>query len=83
VTPVFNRNPITDWANQAVSPRALVDLLKGHDVTHVLVNRPELERLSEQYGLFPLDTRGKHNWKGLQALARLVYRDQDCDVFEL
>lgn len=84
VTPVFNRNPLADWANQASSAESLRERLRAHEVTHLLVVRTEFERLSRSYSIFPLDEQGRRNWRGLmERLARRVYVDAQAEVFEL
>lgn len=83
VTPIFNRNPLTDWANRAPTPRALADILKAQEVTHLLINDTEMERVTP-YRIFPFTEKGRKNWTILlEKNAKLVYRDKDCRVFEL
>lgn len=83
VTPVFNRNPLTDWANRAATPDALVRVLKAQEITHLLINHLEMARL-EPYRIFPFTNQGRRNWDGLrQRMGKTVYRDSACEVIEL
>jgi len=84
VTPAFNRNPLTDWANRAANPAALRQALKSHGITHILINKPEMDRLHMSYKIFPFESRGLYNWEVLtKKIARPVYRDAGCEVLEL
>ncbi len=83
VTPVFNRNPLTDWANNAASVEALRQSLKDHEVTHLLINFTEMKRL-EHYRIFPFTPAGEKNWQGLlRQGTTLLYQDDHCRVYEL
>ncbi len=84
VTPVFNANPLTGWANQASSPKELAMLLKSRGVTHLMINRSEYQRLESAYHLFPFTSKGQANWDVLNSqLATRLYRDRHCEVLAL
>jgi 4-amino-4-deoxy-L-arabinose transferase-like glycosyltransferase len=84
VTPVFNQNPLAEWANQALSPEALREILRRHRITHLLINHAELQRLNQAYRIFPLTPRGKSNWDTLRSNPRrTLYRDAACEVTAL
>ena len=50
---VFNRNPLVEAVRAAQSDGAIVNWLRGHGHTHVLVNWPEVDRLRRSYGFAP------------------------------
>jgi hypothetical protein len=50
---VFNRHPLTDILNEADGDAAVVERLRAARYTHVLVNWPEVARLSATYGMDP------------------------------
>jgi len=84
VTPVFNSNPFTDWANEADSGEQLAAHLKARHVTHLLVNHTEMARLDPVYHLFPFTPKGQANWDKLRSgIVKRVYRDSHCEVFSL
>jgi 4-amino-4-deoxy-L-arabinose transferase-like glycosyltransferase len=84
VTPVFNTNPLTEWANQASSPQDLENRLTERHITHLLVNNAEMERLDKAYNLFPFTPKGLSNWNGLKTKrSKLIYHDTSCDLFTL
>ncbi len=84
VTPVFNTNPLTEWANQASSAEELASLLKARHMTHLLINHAEFQRLERAYHLFPFTAKGQANWERLLSrLAKPIYRDPHCEVFAL
>jgi len=84
VTPVFNKNPLADWSNEAASPDDLASRLASRGVTHLLINRSEMTRLDRVYHLFPFTPQGRLNWDGLVSRrARPIYHDRDCDVLAL
>jgi 4-amino-4-deoxy-L-arabinose transferase-like glycosyltransferase len=84
VTPVFNTNPLTEWANQAASAEALASQLKVKGVTHLLINHSEFKRLNDVYHLFPFTAKGQANWDTLLShLAKPLYSDKHCEVLAL
>jgi len=84
VTPVFNTNPLTEWANEASSGKDLMARLKARRVTHLLINNTEFERLENAYHLFPFTAQGQANWDALRFhLAKSVYHDDHSDVLAL
>jgi hypothetical protein len=84
VTPVFNTNPLTEWANQAASAEALASHLKAQGVTHVLINHTEFTRLDSVYHLFPFTKKGQANWDRFRTrVAKSIYSDRHCDVLAL
>ncbi len=84
VTPVFNNNPLTSWANEAVNSRDLLGRLRYSGVTHLLINHTEMERLDRAYRLFPFTERGRNNWITLQKqIGHPLFKDKDCEVFAL
>jgi 4-amino-4-deoxy-L-arabinose transferase-like glycosyltransferase len=84
VTPVFNENPLTRWANQSDGPKALAALLRQKGITHLLINHTEFDRLDQTYHLFPFTDRGRSNWILLQSrIGRILYRDASCEVLAL
>jgi 4-amino-4-deoxy-L-arabinose transferase-like glycosyltransferase len=84
VSPVFNKNPLVDWANSSTSSQDLAAQLKSRRITHLLINRTEWARLENNYPLFPFTSSGKQTWsKFLSSCTRLVYHDAHCDVLSL
>lgn len=84
VTPAFNKNPLSEWANAANSAQALLGELRAKGITHLLINHTELERLNAAYGIFPLSAKGKSNWNTLLGqFTQPVYRDAHCEVVSL
>ena len=84
VTPVFNTNPLTEWANQASSAEELATHLKTQRITHLLVNDSEFKRLDSVYHLFPFTAKGQANWDALRShLTQILYKDRDCEVLAL
>lgn len=84
VTPVFNTNPLTDWANQADSALALAATLKAQHITHLLINHTEFARLDSTYHLFPFTEKGQANWDKLRLhVAKSIYSDHHCEVLAL
>ncbi len=84
IAPVFNKNPLADWANEAKSGADLVTAIKSQGVTHLLINNTELERLNGPYRIFPLTEKGKANWDQLRARAgKRIYQDIHCEVLSL
>jgi hypothetical protein len=84
VTPVFNTNPLTEWANESLTAEDLLARLKARHITHVLINNTEMARLDKAYNLFPFTSKGRSNWDALRSrLAKPVYHDNHCDVLVL
>ncbi len=84
ITPVFNTNPLTDWANDSQSAEDLASRLKTRHITHLLINNSEMARLDVAYHLFPFTPKGLSNWDTLKShFATLVYHDPHCDIFAL
>jgi predicted exporter len=48
----YDRHPLALWAEDAGSPEALAAVLRGHGVTHLVVDPAELERLHAAYRHF-------------------------------
>jgi len=84
VTPVFNMNPLTAWANESASGQDLSSRLKARGITHLLVNNTEFMRLDSAYHLFPFTPQGQANWNALREhVAKPLYHDVHCDVLAL
>ncbi len=84
VTPAFNKNPLTEWANEAISAEDLAARLKARHITHLLINDMEMKRLDSAYHIFPFTPKGQKNWETLRSrLAHPVYRDNHCEVLAL
>jgi len=84
VTPVFNANPLTLWANDATSGEDLGRRLRAQGVTHLLINDTEFKRLDGVYHLFPFTPKGQANWNALRAhAAKSLYHDAHCEVLAL
>lgn len=84
VTPVFNQNPLALWANQARSADALVQVLRDHQLTHVLVNHHEMERLDKAYHIFTFTPEGRAAWEALlKQKNRRIYSDSTCEILAL
>ncbi len=49
---VFNRNPFAEIAEEAESPATILDWLREHGYTHVLVHYGEMRRLRDTYGFW-------------------------------
>lgn len=81
-TPVFSENPFIVMANEAPSPEALRVAIKEQGFSHVLINAPEMSRLSA-YNIFKFTDQGARNWKGLESITRKIYQDNACEVLEL
>jgi hypothetical protein len=83
ITPVFNRNPLVDWAEAAPSAEALRQTLKAKGITHLLINQKEMTRLAP-YNLFPFSVTAEERWNVLRTkLATRVYADPACEVLAL
>ncbi len=84
VTPVFNANPLTEWANQAASADELASRLKALGITNLLINHSEFKRLDRDYHLFPFTAKGQANWDALRSrFAKTLYEDAHCEVLAI
>jgi len=84
ISPVFSKNLMTEWANTAPDARTLFRQLKEEGITHILVNRPEFERLKEGYPSLRFNEHGQTNWDQMQSkLLSPLYHDRSCDVYAL
>jgi 4-amino-4-deoxy-L-arabinose transferase-like glycosyltransferase len=81
-TPVFSENPFIEMANQVASPQALREGIKAQGYSHVVINTPEMNRLSV-YHIFKFTAQGSQNWHGLESLGKIIYQDNACEVLEL
>ena len=84
LNPVFSKNPFTEWANESEDAAELRIKIGAEGITHILVNRPEFERLTQAYPYLQFSPAGQANWDSLQAHGlRKVYHDLICDVYAL
>ena len=81
-TPVFSENPFIGMANEADSSETLLRLIKEQGYSHVVINTPEMRRLSV-YNIFKFTPKGSQNWKGLESITHKIYQDNACEVLEL
>lgn len=83
ISPVFNENPLVSWANAAATPAALVARVRQEGITHIVVNRSEMQRLAN-YNAFNFSEAGQKNWTALEErMSQKVYRDNHCEVLAL
>lgn len=83
LSPIFSLNRLVQWANAASTAEALQKKLQDEGITHVLVNRSEMKRLST-YHFSSFDGQGERNWQGLKDHhMKTLYQDAHCDVLEL
>ncbi len=84
VTPAFNANPLTAWANESDTAADLMARLRARGITHLLINHLELRRLNEILHNFPWTPKGQDNWESLlETKAVSLYRDKNCEVLAL
>ncbi len=80
---VFSRNWMAAWADEATTPAALREAIVSRGITHILINRTEMQRLSS-YNHFTMTPEGQQRWSDFQkTMTRSVYHDIHCDVLEI
>jgi hypothetical protein len=82
ITPVFNKNPLVDWAEEAPDAAALRARLIADGISHILINRAEMKRL-EPYRIFPFSDAARQRWDDVRAHLQRVYQDSSCEVLSL
>lgn len=83
ISPVFNENPLVTWANESTSAMELKSRIRREGMTHIVVNGAEMQRLAT-YHSFNFTPEGERRWAELKnTLAKRIYQDRSCEVFEL
>ena len=82
ITPtVFDYNPLIEWANSVNSSKEFAGYFKDEDITHIFVNKFELERLSMEAKLSP---KGKEIWDDFKKyFTMLVFQNAQYKIYEL
>ena len=81
-TNAFAQNPFVTWADESADSRGLVTRLKQEQITHILYNKPEGERL-RGYNIFNFTPQGEINWKRLLEYLKPVYADKNVCVYKI
>jgi hypothetical protein len=79
-TNAFAQNPFIVWANESRNYHRFVDRLKFEQITHILYNKPEGERL-RGYGILNFNEQGERNWTELIKSLHVVYADTNVTLF--
>ncbi len=75
---------IVEFAARSQTPEDLIDLLKDRGITHILLNRPEAERLQKKYDYFDWESHAdKEVYDDVLPACEVIFKGNGVTIYEL